>query len=76
MLRLGSSLSPPTKIAGYVPGAKGAIPPKLLAYLNLLCFETRCPKPSTVARLNLNYVVPKKFVLATLLLWKGPDVKN
>jgi len=43
------------------------MPPKFLAYLNVLCFETRCPQPDTVARLNSKYLTSQTFGLATLL---------
>jgi len=31
-------------------GGQRPCPPKFLAYLVVLCFERRCPKPNTVAR--------------------------
>ena len=34
--------------------------PKSRAYLVVLCFKTRCPKPNAAARLNLNSVPPPK----------------
>jgi len=42
-------------------------PPKLLAYLIILCFETRRPKQNSIARLNSKYLAVKKLGLATLL---------
>jgi len=41
--------------------AKEECPPKLVAYLVILCFERRCPKQNTVARLKSIDFPPKKF---------------
>jgi len=46
---------------------QGSHAPKFLAYLVVLCFEKRCPKQNTVARLKSKYLSQKKFGLATLL---------
>jgi len=46
------------------PGGKGAMTPKFLAYLVILCFERRCPKHNTVARLKSKDFPPNK-------LWTG-----
>jgi len=37
------------------------MPPKILAHLVVLCIETRCPKPNTVARLKSNYLASQDF---------------
>jgi len=39
----------------------GPWPPKFLAYFVILCFEKRCPKQSSLARLKLKYLPQKKF---------------
>jgi len=43
-------------------GAKGAMPPQFLAYLVVLRFERRCPKPNTVARLKSKYLAFPKIL--------------
>ena len=43
-------------------GKKGHVPPKFLTHLNVLCFETQCPKPTTVARLNSKPLPPPKIL--------------
>ena len=47
------------QIIGVARGDKGTVPSKFLAYRNILCFETYCPKPNAVARLNSKYFPPK-----------------
>jgi len=42
-------------------GRKGAIPSQFLAYLVVLCFERRCPNPSTIALLKSKYWLLPKF---------------
>jgi len=45
------------------PVARGAIAsPKFLVYLVVLCFEWRCRKPSTVARLQSKYLASPKLL--------------
>jgi len=39
-------------------GGKGVMPPKFLEYFVILCFESRCPKQNTVARLKSNDLAP------------------
>jgi len=60
----------PPKILGSRAGvAKGvAILPNFLAYIVFLCFERRCLKPNTVARLNSKYFpLPKSWVTTPLV---------
>ena len=38
-----------------IAGGKGAMPPKFLIYLIVLCFERQCPKQNAVARLRSKY---------------------
>jgi len=57
----------------------GSRPPKFLAYPVILCFEKRCPKQNTAARIKSNILAhtnllpPQNFWLATplpnLILW-------
>jgi len=50
---------------------RGVHSPKIfLAYLVVLCFERRCPKQNTVARLKSKYLAPK--VLGWLCYCSGP----
>ena len=60
-------------------GSQGAMPPKFLAYLVILCFERWCLKQNTVVRLKYKFCPPKKiffcsqnFELATPLLVTVP----
>jgi len=49
-------------------GAHGAILPKFLEYLLILCFERRCPKQNTADRPKSKVLAPPKiFGLATTL---------
>jgi len=42
--------------------SQGGMPPaKFLAYLVILCFERRCPKQNTAARLRAKYLAPQNF---------------
>jgi len=42
-------------------GGQGAMPSKnFLAYLLTFCFERRCPKQNTVARIKSNDLAPQK----------------
>ena len=53
---------------GVARGKGGHVPQKILAYLVILCFETWCPKPDTVALLKSKYLTsPETFGLATSL---------
>ena len=56
LFRKKAQLSHPPKTHGYEhrcrQGGKGAISPKFLAFLVILCFERRCRKQNTVARLK------------------------
>jgi len=72
-VQIGLSVRCPTPCVKHMRSSqevKGAMPmpPQFLAYLIVLCFETRCPKPSAVARLNSKCLDPPKFWLAMLLL--------
>ena len=64
-LEKSTTPSPTKKSLVYVQrrshGAKGIIDPKLLAFLAILCFERRCPKQNTVARLKSRYFSQQKF---------------
>jgi len=42
-------------------GIRVTWPPKYLAYLVILCFETRCRKPNTVAHLKSKDLAPQTF---------------
>jgi len=53
-------------------GAQGAMAPKFLACIVILCFERRYPKQNTVARLKSNILSPKK-CLAPPKIWAGYD---
>jgi len=45
------------------------MPAKFLAYLVILCFESQCPKPNTVARLKSKCLAPPKIFLGWLRHW-------
>ena len=51
--------------------AKGAMPPKKIVAYVVLCFDTRCPKPNTVALLHSKYLAPPEIsaVCNTLCNW-------
>jgi len=46
---------------GVARGIQGAMSPNVLAYLAILCFEKRCPRQNTVARLKADILAPTFF---------------